>query len=75
MPLAESIATLSSYLPTGKSACGLFFVKISYYEIMLYYAPIAHPFKVDSAKPEKVSALGRTGRPRTPIGAISDRAA
>jgi hypothetical protein len=50
MPLAESIATLSSYLPTGKSARGLLFVKISYYEIMLHYAPIARHFKVDSCR-------------------------
>ena len=57
MPLAESIAKLSSYLPTGMSAYGLFFVKISYYEIMLYYAPIAGQFKVDSAGSGKGSAL------------------
>jgi hypothetical protein len=64
MPLAESIATLSSYLPTGKSARRLFFVKISYYEIMLHYAPIARPFKVDSAGSGKVSALSRANAAR-----------
>jgi hypothetical protein len=61
-------------LPAG----GLFFVKISYYEIILYYAPIARQFKVDSAGSGKVSALSRANAARAEkrkIGAMSDHAA
>jgi hypothetical protein len=75
MPLAESIATLSSYLPTGKPARGLLLVKISYYEIMLYYASIARQCKVDSAGSGKVSALKQGQRRPRKTGVMSDHAA
>jgi hypothetical protein len=76
MPLAESIATLSSYLPASKSAAGVLLVKISYCEILLYYASIARQFKVDSAGSGKVSALKQGQQPPArKIGAMTDHAA
>jgi hypothetical protein len=72
MPLAESIATLSSYVAHRQAGPWTFLVKISYCEIMIYYAPISRQFKVDSAGSGKVAA------PRGPAhqtGAKSDHAA
>jgi hypothetical protein len=71
MPLAESIAKLSSYdLPASKRPAG-FFVKISYREIIMYYASIVRSSRLILPNREKyLSKAGHARRAET--GAMSD---
>jgi hypothetical protein len=71
MPLAESIAKLSSYdLPTSKRP-GDFLVKISYREIMMYYVSIVPSSRLILPNREKyLTKAGHAGRAET--GAMSD---